>query len=102
MRRYLPQMLIGLAFVLNGYGADNAPRPSPGDSVSALPTILIQVDPASLPGRGVAHHPFLYAGEWDTRKPLEQSMAPPPRSSSSMNPVFPKIPASTRGDRFAA
>jgi hypothetical protein len=26
------------------------------------------------PGRGAAQHPFLYAGEWDTRKPLEQSM----------------------------
>src|SRR5204862_6814296 len=22
-----------------------------------------------LPGKGLAHHPFLYAGEWDTRKP---------------------------------
>ena len=25
------------------------------------------------PGRGLAQHPFLYAGEWDTRKP-DQSM----------------------------
>jgi hypothetical protein len=23
------------------------------------------------PGRGLAQHPFLYAGEWDTRKPLQ-------------------------------
>jgi hypothetical protein len=29
---------------------------------------------AALPGKGPAQHPFLYAGEWDTRKPLEQSM----------------------------
>jgi len=29
--------------------------------------------PAALPGKGPAQHPFLYAGEWDTRKPLEQS-----------------------------
>lgn len=29
---------------------------------------------APLPGRGAAQHPFLYAGEWDTRKPAEQSM----------------------------
>ena len=28
----------------------------------------------ALPGRGVLQHPFLYAGEWDTRKPLEQSI----------------------------
>src|SRR5206468_2675317 len=25
--------------------------------------------PAPLPGRGLAEHPFLYCGEWDTRKP---------------------------------
>ena len=29
---------------------------------------------ATLPGKGTSQHPFLYAGEWDTRKPLEQSM----------------------------
>ncbi len=29
--------------------------------------------PALLPGNGLAQHPFLYAGEWDTRK-AEQSM----------------------------
>lgn len=27
--------------------------------------------PAVLPGNGPAQHPFLYAGEWDTRKPLQ-------------------------------
>lgn len=26
---------------------------------------------APLPGKGAAQHPFLYAGEWDTRKPLQ-------------------------------
>jgi hypothetical protein len=30
--------------------------------------------PAVLPGKGPAQHPFLYAGEWDTRKPQEQSI----------------------------
>jgi hypothetical protein len=29
---------------------------------------------SALPGNGPAQHPFLYAGEWDTRKPLEQSI----------------------------
>jgi len=28
----------------------------------------------ALPGKGAAQHPFVYAGEWDTRKPLEQSI----------------------------
>lgn len=27
--------------------------------------------PPTLPGKGLAQHPFLYAGEWDTRKPLQ-------------------------------
>jgi hypothetical protein len=26
---------------------------------------------APLPGKGLAQHPFLYAGEWDTRKPVQ-------------------------------
>ena len=30
--------------------------------------------PAVLPGKGIAQHPFLYAGEWDTRKPQAQSI----------------------------
>lgn len=30
--------------------------------------------PAILPGDGIRQHSFLYAGEWDTRKPLEQSI----------------------------
>lgn len=27
--------------------------------------------PATLPGKGAAQHDFLYAGEWDTRKPMQ-------------------------------
>ena len=33
-----------------------------------------QADSNKLPGKGINQHSFLYAGEWDTRKPLEQSM----------------------------
>jgi hypothetical protein len=32
------------------------------------------IAPPVLPGNGAAQHPFLYAGEWDTRKPQEQSI----------------------------
>lgn len=28
-------------------------------------------DPSALPGRGLAEHPFLYCGEWDTRRPVQ-------------------------------
>ena len=31
-------------------------------------------DGTVLPGKGVARHPFLYAGEWDLRNPRKQSM----------------------------
>ena len=34
----------------------------------------IPFSPAVLPGNGLAQHPFLYTGEWDTRKPDEQSI----------------------------
>ena len=30
-----------------------------------------RASPAVLPGKGLQQHPFLYAGEWDTRKPLQ-------------------------------
>ena len=30
--------------------------------------------PAVLPGKGPSQHDFLYAGEWDTRKPEKQSL----------------------------
>ena len=37
------------------------------------PTAPPSYSPATLPGKGLAQHPFLYAGEWDYRKP-EQTM----------------------------
>ncbi len=54
-----------------------------GRSVFAVdPTTLIApvppaprvMSPAVLPGNGPAQHDFLYAGEWDTRKPEKQSV----------------------------
>ena len=35
--------------------------------------VTVPLSPAVLPGNGLAQHPFLYAGEWDTRK-ANQSM----------------------------
>jgi len=40
---------------------------------TAKPAGNMPLSPAVLPGKGLAQHPFLYAGEWDTRKP-DQSM----------------------------
>ncbi|MBC7782484.1 MAG: hypothetical protein H7144_01485 [Burkholderiales bacterium] len=36
-------------------------------SSSTAPTTI----PAALPGNGLSQHDFLYAGEWDTRKPVQ-------------------------------
>ena len=46
-----------------------------GSSLSAAPAndSTVSISPAELPGRGLAEHPFLYAGEWDHRKP-DQTM----------------------------
>jgi len=49
---------------LSAYPAD---PPDAATSAKAVPPVV-------LPGKGPAQHPFLYAGEWDTRKPLEQSI----------------------------
>jgi hypothetical protein len=40
---------------------------------TSAPSTLPVFSPAVLPGNGISQHPFLYAGEWDTRKP-QQSM----------------------------
>src|SRR5262245_16008675 len=44
--------------------APNAPAaPSTNTAASEYPS-----PPAVLPGKGLAHHDFLFSGEWDTRK----------------------------------
>jgi hypothetical protein len=58
----LAAALIGTRSVLAA--DDAAPAPTP----AAPPN-----SPAMLPGLGLAQHPFLYAGEWDYRKP-DQTM----------------------------
>jgi len=47
--------------------------PAIGAASAAGAAVEIPLSPAVLPGRGLAQHPFLYAGEWDTRK-SDQSM----------------------------
>jgi len=47
----------------------SAELPAPAGPQSSVPAASIS--PAVLPGKGLAQHPFLYAGEWDTRKPLQ-------------------------------
>ena len=44
------------------------------DSTPGAPLGSAPLSPAILPGSGLLQHPFLYAGEWDTRKPNKQSM----------------------------
>ncbi|HXQ80572.1 MAG TPA: hypothetical protein VN775_04615 [Opitutaceae bacterium] len=62
-RRILPLAVLGLAAIGAASAAD-----APAGARSAVPC-----SPPVLPGNGLAQHPFLYAGEWDTRKP-DQSM----------------------------
>ena len=61
----LTMVAISVASALNANSADTPAPPALTATATA---------PAALPGKGPAQHPFLYAGEWDTRKPLEQSL----------------------------
>ena len=54
-------LLVATAFAIPAARAETAVAPAP----------LAPPAPAVLPGKGLAQHPFLYAGEWDTRKPLQ-------------------------------
>jgi outer membrane protein assembly factor BamB len=63
--RLLLSMTLCTAGAWHGFSADNdAPVLAPAPAKA----------PLVLPGNGLTQHSFLYAGEWDTRKPLEQSM----------------------------
>ena len=62
---------LGLVAVSAASALDATPELTPGPNPT---TTAHATPPAALPGQGPAQHPFLYAGEWDTRKPLEQSM----------------------------
>ena len=64
-----PRRPIALLAVL----ASAAGAPAADPAAAAPTSIVAPTSPAVLPGRGLAEHDFLYAGEWDTRKP-RQSM----------------------------
>jgi hypothetical protein len=59
----------GIELVYMPMGDGNQGTPLPGKAANDGPQA-----PAVCPGKGAAQHPFLYAGEWDTRKPQEQSI----------------------------
>jgi hypothetical protein len=63
-RKFAPLLLV--FSLVAARAADPSPSPSPTPPPPYSPEIL--------PGAGLAQHPFLYAGEWDTRKPDQQSM----------------------------
>lgn len=64
MNQFLPFMGALLSAALAT--AASAAQPAP-----AAPAVL---SPAVLPGNGLRQHSFVYAGEWDTRKPEAQSL----------------------------
>lgn len=55
--------------VTSGLSADS-PKPlaSPTPPPATVKTNRLAAKDLVLPGRGLAQHPFLYSGEWDTRK----------------------------------
>jgi hypothetical protein len=61
---------------VNGFcaGADSGAAVTAPGTAAVTATNAVSYSPAVLPGNGLAQHPFLYTGEWDTRKPDAQSM----------------------------
>src|SRR5260370_10578486 len=73
-------LLIALSVTIQPVAKAQDPQPAPTAPVatpSPTPTPQPRPTPAPsaevLPGKGLAQPPFLYCGEWDTRKP-EQTM----------------------------
>jgi hypothetical protein len=59
----LISLALGLATQIQA-AEPTPPAPAPAPAV-------VSFSPPTLPGQGLAGHDFLYAGEWDTRKPLQ-------------------------------
>ncbi|MFZ1074515.1 MAG: hypothetical protein WAO21_13900 [Verrucomicrobiia bacterium] len=72
--QFLAVSAVVLLGSFSGFTADNSIVPAPPRPDMAGATGVASNSPSMLPGNGPAQHPFLYAGEWDTRKPLEQSI----------------------------
>jgi hypothetical protein len=62
LKLVLAVLVIGTNFDVFGQ-ATNGASSAAAAGTNAVPNVW--------PGRGLAQHPFLYAGEWDTRKPLQ-------------------------------
>jgi len=63
LRRFL-----NLSFAVGGAAATQAAESA---STGGVPLNLAAYSPATLPGRGLAQHPFFFAGQWDFRKPVQ-------------------------------
>src|SRR4051812_20532502 len=72
MRRRISFAFIALLFFtpLAAVAADPPPPTPPATTRAGRPAARAE-PPTSLPGKGLAQHDFLYAGEWDTRNPTE-------------------------------
>jgi hypothetical protein len=67
MKTSTPVRFVGFLLL----AATTLPLRSAAAPVMVSPDSLPSPTPAVLPGRGLAQHPFLYAGGWDTRKALQ-------------------------------
>lgn len=65
-------MTCALGFSANAQGMVS-PSGAATPAATSTPEAKPIPEPVTLPGKGLAQHPFLYCGEWDTRKP-EQTM----------------------------
>jgi hypothetical protein len=78
MKKSLHVILAGLglavvhpAFAQTAAAPATTPTPAPASTAAPKPDVPYPEQLATLPGKGLAQHDFLYTGEWDTRNPQE-------------------------------
>lgn len=67
----LPVTLFALAAIYSATQVPTSPATAVGQTSQTVLDAASKTAPTPLPGKGLAQHPFLYTGEWDTRKPVQ-------------------------------
>lgn len=72
-RLFIVLLTTVLSCTLHAQSSGQAAGASSGVALRSAQTAETQppAAPVALPGRGLAQHPFLYCGEWDTRRPVQ-------------------------------
>lgn len=66
-----PALALALLLACPALAQEKSATPAPPKTSTSRAARAPAPAPGSLPGKGLAQHDFLYAGQWDTRNPVE-------------------------------